>query len=204
MSGDTAKLATTPQQIPPKRRHRGGSGTLWVIVVLLASSGLIRIGDGAGQAFAAATAPQEAEAVATCEPAPNAGALLDELRRRESVLATREAALESRAQTVTLAQSQLELKLAELVAAEDRLAATLARTDGAAEGDVARLVTVYENMKPKEAAAVFSEMAPEFAAGFLARMRPDAAALVFAGLEPKAAYAISVLIAGRNAAAPVQ
>ncbi|WP_372837537.1 MotE family protein [Phaeovulum sp.] len=204
MSDAPARQAAIARPAPPKRRRRGGPGTLWVIVVLLASSGLIRIGENTGRAFAASGAPHEAEAVATCEPAPDAGALLNELRRRESVLATREAALESRAQTVALAHSQLELKLAELVAAEDRLAATLAMTDGAAEGDVARLVTVYENMKPKEAAAVFSEMAPEFAAEFLARMRPDAAALVFAGLEPKSAYAISVLIAGRNATAPVQ
>ena len=45
-------------------------------------------------------------------------------------------------------------------------------------------------------------MEPDFAAGFLARMRPDAAAAIMAGLDPKTAYAISVMFAGRNAAAP--
>ena len=34
--------------------------------------------------------------------------------------------------------------------AEERLSATLARADTAAEDDVARLTTVYENMKPKD------------------------------------------------------
>jgi flagellar motility protein MotE (MotC chaperone) len=45
-------------------------------------------------------------------------------------------------------------------------------------------------------------MDPGFAAGFLGRMRPDAAAAVLAGMDPAAAYAISAIIAGRNARAP--
>ena len=89
-----------------------------------------------------------------------------------------------------------------LTDAEEKLAATLAQTDHAADKDVARLVAVYERMKPKDAAPLFEEMAPEFAAGFLARMRPEAAAAVMAGLAPPRAYAISVLLAGRNAKAP--
>ena len=186
------------------RRRRAGPGTLWIIVVLFASSGLLRIGDSAGRAFALTGNPTVEAVPAACAPAPDFGALLGALRNRETGLATREAALESRAQTIALAQVQLDLKLAELVAAEEQLAATLALADGAAEGDVTKLVTLYENMKPKEAAALFAEMAPEFAAGFLSRMRPDAAALVLAGLDPKTAYAISVLIAGRNARAPVE
>ena len=57
-------------------------------------------------------------------------------------------------------------------------------------------------MNAKEASVLFEAMAPEFAAGFLGRMRADAAAAVMAGLEPETAYAISVLLAGRNAAVP--
>ena len=186
-------------------RRRAGRGALWVIVVLLGSSGLIRLGEGAGEAFALASepaAPANPATPAVCEPAPDTSALLAALHARESTVKDREARLEDHARTVALAQDQLDLKLAELVAAEEKLAATLAIADHASDADVARLVTLYENMKPKEAAAVFGEMAPEFAAGFLARMRPDAAAAVLAGLDPKAAYTISVLIAGRNANAP--
>jgi flagellar motility protein MotE (MotC chaperone) len=78
----------------------------------------------------------------------------------------------------------------------------VAVADQAADADVTRLVTMYENMKPKEAAPLFEVMAPDFAAGFLARMRPDAAASVLAGLNPKTAYTISVIMAGRNAGVP--
>jgi flagellar motility protein MotE (MotC chaperone) len=80
----------------------------------------------------------------------------------------------------------------------------MAQSEVAAEDDLSRLTSVYENMKPKEATEVFARMAPEFAAGFLGRMRPDAAALILSGLDPDKAYSISVLLAGRNANAPVE
>ena len=89
-------------------------------------------------------------------------------------------------------------------AAEAKLASTLALADNAAENDLARMTSVYENMKPKEAAALFEEMSPDFAAGFLGRMRPDAAAAIMAGLSAPTAYTVSVVLAGRNASAPTE
>ena len=86
--------------------------------------------------------------------------------------------------------------------AEESLVSTMARASTASENDLTRLTAVYENMKPKEASALFEEMDPEFAAGFLGRMRPDAAASIMTGLNSGKAYAISVILAGRNANAP--
>ena len=92
--------------------------------------------------------------------------------------------------------------LDELKAAEDDLKQVLAIADGAAEKDLVRLTAVYEAMKPADAAALFATMSPDFAAGFLARMQPGAAAAILSGMPPDKAYAISALIAGRNARAP--
>jgi flagellar motility protein MotE (MotC chaperone) len=128
--------------------------------------------------------------------------MLDELRAREERLKQREAEVADRAQALSVAKSEIDGRLAELLAAEEKLSATLTLADDAADEDVARLVTVYEKMKPKDAASLFAEMDPDFAAGFVARMRPDAAAAVMAGLDPKEAYTISVVLAGRNANAP--
>ena len=101
-----------------------------------------------------------------------------------------------------IADAAIEAKLAALVAAEERLSTTLAMAEGASEGDLAQLTSLYEKMKPKDAAALFEELDPQFAAGFLSRMRPEIAAGVMAGLSPKAAYTISVVLAGRNAMVP--
>ena len=93
-------------------------------------------------------------------------------------------------------------KMAELVEVEAALRETLSLADGASEADLSRLTSVYEQMKPKEAAALFETMDPAFSAGFMARMRPDAAAGILAKLSPQAAYSISAILAGRHALVP--
>ena len=201
------KSAKSAKQRPAARAPRGRArGTLFIIAALLAGSGLIRLGEGAGHALARAAEPEEmAEAALApqeCKPEPGAMAMLEALGARESRLAAREAALADRLQALAVAEEQIAVRLAALVAAEEELAATISVADQAAEGDLARLTAVYENMKPKDAAALFEEMDPDFAAGFLGRMRPDAAGAVMAGLDPKTAYTISVLLAGRNADVP--
>jgi flagellar motility protein MotE (MotC chaperone) len=47
-------------------------------------------------------------------------------------------------------------------------------------------------------------MAPEFAAGFLGRMKPDAAAAILGGMTANKAYAVTILLASRNAGAPTE
>lgn len=183
----------------PRLRRRA----LSVLFLLLATSGLLRIGLTAGHALDAANAeavPAETTACAGGDAATRA--LFDDLKERESSLTARENGIAAREKAVALAGSEAEKRIATLEAAERKLAATIEQADQAAEKDVARLVAVYERMKPKDAASLFAEMAPDFAAGFLSRMRPEAAAAVMAGLDPKVAYAISVQFAGRNAAAP--
>ena len=188
----------------PSRPRTARRGVLMLIAILLASSGLIRLGLGVQEARAL-DVPSAASAAkpAAC---PTSGApvmpLVAALRAREDRVAAREVAIEDRAQALALTGRAVDDKLAALKAAEDSLSAKLTLADGAAEADVARLTTVYETMKPKDAAAVFQQMAPDFAAGFLGRMKPEAAALILAGLTPEQAYTVSVILAGRNAAAP--
>ncbi|MCB2094399.1 MAG: hypothetical protein H6901_03825 [Rhodobacteraceae bacterium] len=197
--------AASARERPAGRKRRSGRGALFLVAVLLGLSGALRLGAGAGEALANAqrhAATDEATLPEACTPEPGTMAMLAALRDREERLAGREAMIADQAQALALAKTEIDQKLAALTDAEEKLAATLAQTDHAADKDVARLVAVYERMKPKDAAPLFEEMAPEFAAGFLARMRPEAAAAVMAGLAPPRAYAISVLLAGRNAKAP--
>ncbi|WP_300515669.1 hypothetical protein [Aliiroseovarius sp.] len=194
------------KQLKPRRR-RATRGVLWVVAVMLGLSALLRLGGPvghavAGEVMALAEAEPELTGVPAPVPDPNLAILLEQLREREARLADREAALETRLQALAVAEEQISRNLEALTSAEEELAATMALADSAAEEDLTRLTAVYENMKPKEAAPLFEAMDPQFAAGFLARMRPDAAAAVLSGLDPKTAYAISVILAGRNAAVP--
>jgi len=194
----------------PKRRLRG-KGSVILISGLLLGSAALRVAIGAGEAVAQAdlseafsltpAVPKPANAAKDAET-PQIEPLLDALRKREERAKQKEAELAMRAKALDVAQVEVERRLDALRQAEERLSETLTRAQTAAEDDIARLTTVYENMKPKDAAALFGAMEPEFAAGFLGRMRPDVAAKVMAGLDPQAAYSISAILAGRNARAP--
>ncbi|MGB3146435.1 MAG: hypothetical protein WBA91_01610 [Paracoccaceae bacterium] len=192
--------AATARQRSPRRRR---AGSLFILALFLGLSGVLKVGSGIGRAMAT-TPPDSHEGTApqSCESGEGAAALMEALALRESRLAEREALVAEQSKTVELAKAGIAEKIAALEAAEANLAATIALADKAAEKDVAKLVAMYENMKPKQAADLFAEMDPEFAAGFLAQMSPPVAAAILAGIAPDRAYNISVVLAGRNAKAP--
>ncbi|GGD22803.1 hypothetical protein GCM10011358_04150 [Sinisalibacter lacisalsi] len=192
----------------PKRRRRSARGVLWLITAAFALSGLLRLGSGTSEAIAAGVASGFDAAMSTeatdCAQPADIAEVLEALEAREARVAVREAAVADRMQALELAEVQVRENLAALEAAEASLEATISAASTAAEGDLARLTSVYENMKPKEASPLFAAMDPQFAAGFLARMRPDTAAAILAGLDPATAYSISVILAGRNADVPTK
>jgi flagellar motility protein MotE (MotC chaperone) len=184
--------------------RKAGRGTLFIVAMLFATSGALRLGSGVGTALAQAEAAPDMAATmspATCE---QPAALAEALSLREGRLVVREAALNDRQAALQLADEAITERLAALEAMEARLRETLALADGAAEADIERLTAVYQAMKPKDAAALFETMSPEFAAGFLGRMVPEAAAAILSGMSADAAYGISVIVAGRNAGAPTE
>ena len=145
--------------------------------------------------------PDSAE-VAPVSDSPDA--LLAAIRDREAQLEAEERRIANRAQTLNVAETKLAEQLDAFEAARARLEETLTQADSAAEDDIARMTTVYENMKPAEAARIIERMEVRFAAGLMARMRPEIAAQVLAGMEADAAYAVTLTIASRNAAVPTE
>ncbi len=198
-----------------KRFHRTGRGSVALIAMLLVTSAVLRLASGAGTAIAGAANDSVMEAnelgvKSTAQRTPSTvsasrgemSKLLIALQEREARVAKREIEIKIHSKALAVAGEEIAKRLLSLEKAEVQLRSTLALADGAAEADLARLTSVYENMKPKDAAALFEMMEPDFAAGFLGRMRPDAAAALMAGLTPDAAYSISVILASRNANAP--
>ncbi|OIQ33350.1 MAG: hypothetical protein BM562_02695 [Alphaproteobacteria bacterium MedPE-SWcel] len=194
-----------------KKMYRAKRGTLMLLAVFLMGSAVVRIALEAAPAIAREVAGAKADTEETQAMAPAAAgvpdsaemqAMIAAFKKREMMLAEREAEIEDRMKALEIADQAIEKKLLDLQQAEAKLLATLNLADGAAEQDVTKLTSVYEQMKPKDAAALFEEMDPSFAAGFLSRMRPEAAAGVMAGLSPEAAYTISVVLAGRNGEVP--
>jgi flagellar motility protein MotE (MotC chaperone) len=188
-------------------KRRAGRGALVIIALMFVTSGVLRIGGKLGTAYAENATdaghgdpPAPAAAPVAC-PIPPA-ALAASLSEREGRLAAQEAAIADRQAALALADQAITARLEEMRVTEENLRKTLALADGAAEADIGKLVAIYEGMKPKDAARLFDAMEADFAAGFLGRMRPDSAAMVLAGMQAEKAYAISAILAGRNAGVP--
>lgn len=189
------KSATGPQI--------GGVG---LIVLCFLGSAALRLTES-GAAIAQEIGELTSGAPETSEAAPSddaPDALLTAIRDREAQLEAEERRIADRAQTLNVAETKLAEQLAAFEAARAKLEETLAQADSAAENDIARMTTVYENMKPAEAARIIERMEVRFAAGLMARMRPEIAAQVLAGMEADAAYAVTLTIASRNAAVPTE
>ena len=193
----------------PEKKPGLRGGALFAISVLLLGSATIRFALEAGPALAREAdnfeVTQDSRGPKTLqEPRTEEDLrlLFSALRAREDAANERERQIEDRLKALSIAETAIEDRIVALQSAEDALSATLALADVASEDDLSRLTSVYEKMKPKQAAALFEEMDPEFAAGFLARMRPEVAASIMAGLSPMAAYTLSVVLAGRNASVP--
>ncbi|MEO0623487.1 MAG: hypothetical protein AAFU49_03530 [Pseudomonadota bacterium] len=124
--------------------------------------------------------------------------LVAELREQRRALDARAAKLADRAQMIEALEQRLEDRLQELEDAQRRLEETAVLVDDAAGKDVRHLAEMYQQMKPKQAAEIFNQMPPSFAAGFLSEMQSNSAALIMANMEADRAYAVSILLAGRN------
>jgi flagellar motility protein MotE (MotC chaperone) len=182
------------------------TGALSSLAACFFVSGLLRAGEviaalpvhnAAGEA--SAVEQVSAEAGTPTEVAnPDLGALAAELHRQRADLARREATLEEREQLLVAIEERLRDRLAELTIARNKLAETAALVDDAAGKDVRHLAEMYGQMKPKQAGQIFNAMAPEFAAGFLGEMEAEPAAMILANMTADKAYAVSLLLAGRN------
>lgn len=128
--------------------------------------------------------------------------LFSALREREGELQRRADAVADREAELAILEQRLQERIQVLARTKNELEELVAQTEMANAEDIERLVRMYQAMKPKEAGEIFNAMEESFAAGFLAQMRPDAAALILANMEAEKAYAVSLIIAGRNARAP--
>ena len=209
------RIAVQGHPVPqrPRKRPMPRQRLLPSLALMFLLAAVTRLGAGIGAAMAEgpetgheSTTLTETPDTTGTPPAPRdipaSAALLVQMTQREQALRLRETELTEREALLAAAVERLQTQIVALQSAEQSLSATMALADRAAEDDIARMVRVFQSMKPDEAARVFTEMDPDFAAGFLSRLDPDAAAAIMAGLEPRQAYLLSTIVAGRNALVP--
>ncbi|MCR8550516.1 hypothetical protein M4578_22060 [Salipiger sp. P9] len=97
-----------------------------------------------------------------------------------------------------LASETLALEQQRLADLKTELEGLLAKVEAAHTSDVDRLVALYQNMKPKDAAAIMNDLDIEVSVMVLGTMNERDAAPILAALNPVRARAISQIILERS------
>ncbi len=133
----------------------------------------------------AATIPAPATLQRAAQPAPpTADAVLTDLRRRSQELDSRDAALRTRESVVAAAAQKLDQRIAELKALQARLEQLGAQQHARDDADWLALVSLYEKMKPREAARIFNDLDMGVLVKLLDRMNGRRAAAILAAMTP--------------------
>ncbi len=125
--------------------------------------------------------------------------LIESLEAASESIRKKEIELESKEELIRQQQRDLAQQIKDLEEAEVRLRSTLGIADKAFETDISKLVGMYEKMNSVDSARLFEAMDPQLASGFISQMNPAASAEILSLMQTETAYAITAIIAGRNA-----
>ncbi|MDB2438740.1 hypothetical protein N9W89_08505 [Hellea sp.] len=127
------------------------------------------------------------------------GAVLETVSADMKRLDLRKKEMSERESALKAIEAKLATQMSAIEKANAALHNNIESLKGLADDDLKHLVGMYQTMKPKQAAEIFNSMDPSFAAGFLREMNSDKAGLIMANMNTRKSYAVSVIIAGRNA-----
>jgi flagellar motility protein MotE (MotC chaperone) len=131
-------------------------------------------------------------------------AVLLDLRARREQLDAREAALANRESMLAAAQQKLTAQIGEMQALQQRLETLEASRKQQETAAWQGLVKVYEDMKPRDAAAIFNDLGMPVLLSVIDRMKEAKAAAILAAMLPDKARDVTTQLAlkrtGRAAA----
>ncbi|MGR3464798.1 MotE family protein [Limimaricola sp.] len=124
--------------------------------------------------------------------------VLSAIATERGLLDEQRTALDARASEIALARETLEVETARLEELRGELQGLLNEIDEARQADVDRLVALYVNMKPREAATIMNDLDIAVAVTILGAMPERDAAPVLAAMNVVRAQAISMIILERS------
>ncbi len=125
-------------------------------------------------------------------------AVLESLVQRRQELEARAREIDVRENLLKAAEQRVEARLAELNEAEARLNGTLKKRDEAEATKFKNLVTMYENMKAKDAAKVFDRLDLRILIEVVNMMNPRRMSDILALMSAEAAERLTIEIANRS------
>ena len=124
-------------------------------------------------------------------------AILERLQERRQELDTRASELDIRESLIKAAEKRMEGQLAELKATEARITVATQQKDEAQAARFKGLVTMYENMKPRDAAKIFDRLDTAVLLEVVSKIEPRKMADILALMSPDAAQHLTVELASQ-------
>ena len=161
-------------------------------------------------AAAAAPKPVAACAPTTAQLARDAGLspaelqVLQSLGTRRGQLDEREAELDTQLQLLAAAEAKLDAKLKALNGLKGEIQTLVGMVDQKEQAEIARLVTVYSKMKPREAAAIMVQLNDKVRIPVAASMKEAGLALILAQMPAAEAKKLTESLAERYDKAQTQ
>jgi flagellar motility protein MotE (MotC chaperone) len=113
-------------------------------------------------------------------------------------LEERDRELDMRANLLRITETRVQERITELKKIEGRIEGLLKRHDEETETKFRRLVKVYENMKPKDAARIFDILEMTILLEMVERMKEAKMAPILAKMNGDAAKALTIELANRR------
>lgn len=129
-------------------------------------------------------------------------AILESLHDRRQQLDTRSRELDMRESLLKAAEKRVENKVSELKGVETRVKTEMGNRDKAEKKRLKSLITMYENMKPKDAARIFDRLDMKILVEVSTQMKPRTMSAILAQMAPEAAERLTVELANRASGRP--
>lgn len=124
--------------------------------------------------------------------------VLQELAKRRQELDDREGKLSIKESSLNVLEDSIKEKLEDLYKMQQNMALVVDQYNKHEEEKVARLVKIYESMKPVEAAAIFERLDDDVLIEVASRMKEAKIALILAKMDPGKAKELTMELANRG------
>lgn len=125
-------------------------------------------------------------------------AILERLQQRREELDKRARELDIRENLIKAEEKRMEGRLTELKETEGQIATNTQKKSAADAERLKGLVTMYENMKPRDAAKIFDRLDPDVLLEVVSLINPRKMSDIMAQMSPDAAERLTVELASRG------
>jgi flagellar motility protein MotE (MotC chaperone) len=129
-------------------------------------------------------------------------AILESLHDRRQQLDARNRELDMRESLLKATEKRVEAKVSELKGVESRVKSEMGNIDMAEAKRLKGVITMYENMKPKDAARIFDRLEMNILVKVSTQINPRTMSSILAQMTPEAAQRLTVELANRASGEP--